>query len=54
MPQLNILSIGFPIKVMMGLLAILFGLIAVHAAIGDHVAQAGRAILRWSGALGSG
>lgn len=53
MPQLNILSIGFPIKVMMGLLAILIGLVAIHAAIGEHVAEAGRAILRWSGSLGS-
>jgi len=48
MPQLNILSIGFAVKIILGLAAILVAGRAMNTAIGDHVVEVGRALLRFS------
>jgi flagellar biosynthetic protein FliR len=48
MPQLNIMSIGFAIKIVLGLGAIVAGLTSMHTAIADHVGEVARAVLGWS------
>lgn len=48
MPQLNIMSIGFAIKIIVGLLAMVMALGAVHLAIEGHVSQTGRDLLAWA------
>lgn len=47
-PALNILSIGFAVKVILGLVALVWGLNAMDGAIGEHIAQTGRDLLNWS------
>ena len=47
-PALNILSIGFAVKVLLGLVALVWGLNAMDGAIGEHIAETGRQILNWS------
>ncbi|MGH7130836.1 MAG: flagellar biosynthetic protein FliR [Phycisphaerales bacterium] len=47
-PALNILSIGFAVKVVLGLVALVWGLNAMDGAIGEHIAETGRQILNWS------
>ncbi|MCW5766687.1 MAG: flagellar biosynthetic protein FliR [Phycisphaeraceae bacterium] len=54
MPQLNILSIGFAIKIVLGLLAIAMALQAIDAALVDAMSGAGRAALRWSAGVPGG
>lgn len=53
MPQMNINSIGFALKIILGLGAIIIGLGSIDQAIGDHIAEVGRAVLRWSALLGA-
>jgi flagellar biosynthetic protein FliR len=48
MPQLNIMSIGFSTKIVLGLLAIIWGLGAMDGAIGDHIVDLGRQLQAWS------
>lgn len=48
MPQLNILSIGFAVKISLGLLAIVLGLKAIDRAISTHGEEVGRVLMRWS------
>lgn len=48
MPQLNILSIGFAVKISLGLLAIVLGLKAIDRAIVTHGEEVGRVLMRWS------
>lgn len=46
MPQLNIMSLGFASKIILGLLAIVLGLGAMHEAIGDGVLAGLRGMMR--------
>lgn len=50
-PQLNIMSIGFALKILLGFLAIVAALAAVHQVIGDHVSGAIRFISHWAQTL---
>ena len=52
MPQMNILSIGFAVKIFLGLGALVAGLRAIDHAIGEHVREVGRSVLEWSAAVG--
>lgn len=47
MPSMNITSIGFGIKILLGFLALLMGLVAVEAAISDHIGEVLRALWAW-------
>ncbi len=49
MPQLNILSIGFAVKIVLGFAALVAGMSAIDAAISGHVVEVGRVLLGWSG-----
>lgn len=51
LPQLNILSIGFALKILLGLLALIAALGAIQQVIGDHVSSTIRLILDWSTSL---
>lgn len=51
-PQINILSFGFPIRIMMGLGALLFSLHVIHEATGVDVEAAARTALEWAVSLG--
>lgn len=48
MPQVNIMTIGFAIKIVVGLLALTFALHAVDSAATDSMASAARRMLNWS------
>ncbi len=48
MPQLNIMSIGFALKIVLGLGAIVAGLGSMHTAIADHVGEVARAVMTWA------
>ncbi|MGD9690786.1 MAG: flagellar biosynthetic protein FliR [Phycisphaerales bacterium] len=52
LPQANIMSIGFAIKILLGFAAILAGLGAGTTAISDHVSETARLVLQWAGAAG--
>jgi len=51
MPQINIMSTGFPIKVSLGMFAVVISLRSVNAAVGDGVAAGVDTMLAWCGAL---
>ncbi len=51
MPQLNVLSVGFAVKIFLGLGALVAGLRAIDHAIGDHVLSVGRSLLEWTAGL---
>lgn len=51
MPQINIMSVGFTIKVLAGLAAIMFALGAVREAVGDQIDQVLQDLIRWAGSL---
>ncbi|MBX3406326.1 MAG: flagellar biosynthetic protein FliR [Phycisphaeraceae bacterium] len=53
MPQMNVLSIGFAVKIIVALIALIGSLGAVHALAGDEVARSLRAMLEWAGWLGT-
>lgn len=48
MPQMNIMSIGFGLKILLGFLALLMGLTAVEAAISDHIGDMLRGLWAWA------
>lgn len=48
MPQLNILSVGFPIKIIAGLMAMIFTITAVNEVAWEEISAAARALLLWS------
>lgn len=54
LPQANIMSIGFAVKIFLGFAAIIAGLRASDTAIYDHVAEVMQTVLRWSEHLGKG
>lgn len=47
MPQLNIMSIGFAVKIVAMLLALVAGLAAIAHAVGDDVSETMGAVMRW-------
>lgn len=53
MPQINIMSVGFTIKVLAALAIIAAAAHAVSAAAGDEISQAMTAVLSWAEGLGS-
>ncbi|MBY0308533.1 MAG: flagellar biosynthetic protein FliR, partial [Phycisphaerales bacterium] len=50
MPQMNIMSIGFGLKVLLGLGALVLALHAIDDAVGEHLTAAGHALLDWPAA----
>jgi len=46
-PQINILSFGFPLKILAGLTALLASLLVIHSVIGDEVSEALLAASEW-------
>ena len=54
MPQVNVMSIGFTIKIMGGIAALTASLAAVHHAAHDEIARVGRLVLDWGGAIREG
>jgi flagellar biosynthesis protein FliR len=48
LPQANILSIGFAVKIVLGFLALIAGLTAMQWAIGDDVGMTVRQVLNWA------
>jgi flagellar biosynthetic protein FliR len=54
MPQMNIMSLGFAVKIVLGLLAIIAGLRAMNTVTGDHVSDVGQMLLRWASGLEAG
>ncbi|MGD9692788.1 MAG: flagellar biosynthetic protein FliR [Phycisphaerales bacterium] len=52
-PQLNILSLGFPIRIMLALVVVYGSLTAIHEASGDELAHAIRQGFEWVASLGS-
>lgn len=51
LPQINIMSIGFGLKIMLGLVAIIGGLSASDLAIGEHIASVARLVIHWASSL---
>lgn len=47
-PSINITSVGFAIKIVIGIGALILGLNAIDGAIGEHMSQTLRALLHWS------
>ncbi len=47
MPQINIMTIGFAIKIIVGLAAVAFSAAAIRAAAGDEAADITRSVIRW-------
>jgi flagellar biosynthesis protein FliR len=52
LPQLNVMSIGFSIKIFLGFGALVMAVSAIERAVGEEVSEACAAVLRWAGALG--
>lgn len=50
-PQLNVLSVGFPIRILAGLTAVLASVIFIHEAIRPDVAGAIEAAVRWAASI---
>lgn len=50
-PQLNVLSVGFPIRILAGLTAVLASVIFIHEAIRPDVAGAIETAVRWAASL---
>lgn len=48
-PQLNILSVGFPIKILLGLAVLSLGVWHIGGAVRDEIMHAGGAALEWAG-----
>jgi flagellar biosynthetic protein FliR len=51
-PQMNIMVVGFGLKVLIGLLALVAAVRVMDSAIVGHIAEAGRQTLLWSGGDG--
>jgi len=54
MPQLNVMSIGFAIKIVLGLGAVILGLSHAQTAVSDHVGEVARLVMGWTAGLGGG
>jgi len=52
MPQINILSVGFPFKVLVGLGAMMLSLWIVHEVAGDEVLRVIEVVIRWAESVG--
>jgi flagellar biosynthetic protein FliR len=50
-PQVNIMSVGFAVKVILGVGALALSLTVIQDAITEELARAGDVLLRWSGAV---
>jgi flagellar biosynthetic protein FliR len=50
MPQINVLSVGFAIKILAGVSIMLFALFAINTAIADFIAQTLSDLARWAAA----
>jgi flagellar biosynthesis protein FliR len=46
-PQLNILSLGFPIRILAGILIIMLGLVVIHEVVMDGAAEGLELIHLW-------
>jgi flagellar biosynthesis protein FliR len=53
-PQMNIMSVGFGVKVLLGLGALILALHAIDEAVGGHIIDAGRQLLNWPPPAGNG
>lgn len=53
-PQINILSFGFPIRILLGITALYASLAAVHEVIAEDVEGSFRIMLEWATGLGGG
>lgn len=53
-PQFNIMTVGFTLKIILGLLILLVSVGAIQAAVGEHVEQNLRGLGAWIGSLGAG
>jgi len=51
-PQMNIMSLGFGFKILIGLLALVAAVRVMDGAVGEHVAESGRQMLQWSAGNG--
>lgn len=51
-PQINILSFGFPIRILLGIAALYASLVAVHEVIAEDVAGTLRTVIGWALSLG--
>ena len=50
MPQINVMSVGFAIKIVCGLAVFAAGLTVLDQVAGDEVGRVLRIILEWAGA----
>jgi flagellar biosynthetic protein FliR len=50
-PQLNVISIGFSIKIVIGFLALATAVLAIQRAVGEEIGDACSAAMRWAGSL---
>ena len=53
-PQLNILSLGFPLRILVGFIVVMLGLMVIHDVITDDIAATFDAIFDWLQAQGDG
>lgn len=54
MPQINVMSVGFAIKIMGGICILMFSLFAVNEAVSGHIVEALNAASGWVDSLGPG
>lgn len=52
MPQINVLSVGFALKVIAGIAVLALSIEAIHEVVGDEVARVSRLTLQWVEGLG--
>lgn len=52
-PQLNVMTVGFTIKIMAGLVILLLAIGSIQGAMGEHLAHVLRQIDGWAGSLGA-
>jgi flagellar biosynthetic protein FliR len=53
LPQLNVMSIGFTIKIIAGLAALMLAVGSIHQVAGDRIGQTLRDMSQWASSLGS-
>lgn len=51
LPQLNVMSIGFSVKVVLGFGTLVLAILAIERAMGDEISNACGAALKWAGSL---
>lgn len=52
MPQINIMTVGFTLKILAGLSAIMFAVNAIRAAAGDEAGDVTKGVIRWVESFG--